>query len=269
MRTLCVAFAFVFALLGTAVAQLAPTSTDARAIMSAAHRADAGDRARARLSMTLTDASGGSRTRTLVSRQLRFSGGRRSMLVFESPADVRGTGLLTVDYTDGTRADDQWIYLPSVRRSTRIASDGRAGSFAGSDFAYADFTVADPALYDVRLVTQEEVVEGEPCWVIEATPREARTRTETGYTKVQLWIGKRTLLALRMKGFMTGGRTKFVVQQNVRVVSGIPTAHRVVARTVVNGRVASQTVIERTDVAYGDASIVEADFSTQRLERGL
>ena len=62
-------------------------------------------------------------------------------MIFESPSDVQNTGLLSVDY-DGAKDDDQWLYLPSLHKATRISSGDKSGSFMGTDFTYSDMTQA-------------------------------------------------------------------------------------------------------------------------------
>ena len=53
---------------------------------------------------------------------------------FDSPKDVKGTATLT--FTHKLDPDDQWLYLPALKRVKRITSDNRSGSFVGSEFAY-------------------------------------------------------------------------------------------------------------------------------------
>ncbi len=77
-----------------AAAQVAPTETDARKIMEAVEGQKEGDKTKGRLKMTITDRSGRSRERVVLSRGMLFDGGRRQLMHFESPADVRNTGLL-------------------------------------------------------------------------------------------------------------------------------------------------------------------------------
>ncbi len=246
-----------------------PASTaDPRVVMEAASRLDAGDRVVARLRMTITDGQGRARVRDMALRSMAFSGGRKSIMHFESPADMRGTGLLSVDHAGGA-TDEQWLYLPSLHRATRIAASRRSGSFVGSDFTFADLTARDPDDFHLRMVTQNVVVNGEACWHIEATPRTPAVRDETGYERVELWVAKSNLVVLRSKGTMGQGRAKYVQLEDVRRIDGVWTARRIVARTVRNERLESQTALERRDVRYNDATVRDTDFTVQSLERGL
>jgi hypothetical protein len=251
-----------------AEAQLAPGTTDARAVLTAMERQDTGDRAVARLRMTITGSGNHRRERTLSSRSMRFAGGTKTLLFVESPADMRGTGLLSIDQREAARDDEQWLYLPSVHRATRIGATGRSGAFLGSDFSYGDLTVIEPDDFEVRMLDADAVIDGEPTWQIEATPRNATVRQRVGYTRLELWVSKRSLLPIRSKGTMAGGRMKYIALMDVRAVAGVQTAHRLVARTVHDGRVESETVLERLSLRYGDTGVTEADFTVPRLERG-
>ncbi len=252
----------------SALATPAPTTTDPRVIMEAAARQEAGDRVVARVRMTITDGQGRSRVREMSLRSMEFEGGRKSILHFESPADMRGTGLLSVDHVEGD-ADEQWLYLPSLHRATRIAASRRSGSFVGSDFTFADLTARDPDDFTLRMLARDVVVNGEACWHIEALPRTDAIREELGYERIEVWVSKGNLLPLRTKATMGQGRAKYVQLEDVRRIDGVWTAQRVVARTVRGERLESQTVLERRDVRYNDASVRDSDFTVQSLERGI
>lgn len=249
-------------------AQLAAGTTDPRAVLEAVERQDIGNRAVARVRMTITDASNRRRERMLSSRLIRFSGGTKTLLFVESPADMRGTGLLSIDEREAARDDAQWLFLPNVHRATRIGVTGRSGAFLGSDFSYSDLTVLEPDDYDARMLDANTTIDGEATWHIEALPRNAAVRERTGYTRLEIWVSKRSLLPIRSKGTMGGGRAKYMALLDVRPVSGVQTAHRLVARTVRDGRLESETVIERLSLRYEDASVTDADFTVPRLERG-
>src|SRR5688572_31679479 len=89
-----------------------PSDTkDPRAIMRAASANRGGERSESRMKMTIRDPSG-ARERIMVNKSLRVSGGRKTLIWIESPADVRGTGFLGIDYDAGARTDEQWLYLP-------------------------------------------------------------------------------------------------------------------------------------------------------------
>jgi Outer membrane lipoprotein-sorting protein len=238
---------------------------DGLAIMERAHARDLGDRMLARVHMTIRG-SGPVRERSMVVRARRFSGGIARLIRFESPADVRSTGLLTRDYDAGELSDEQWLYLPGLRSSTRIATARRSGSFVGSDFSYADLTRPDPARYRHRTLAAERV-DGFDCWVVESVPLADATISETGYTRLESWITRDGAFPLRIKATMVGGRVKYLAAQGLRPVKGVLTPRALVARVVAQGKVESETVLEQPEVDYDVPSVGEDDFRVEQLER--
>ena len=129
----------------------------AREIMQKVNDRDDGDNQTLDMEMILIDKRGNKRKRSI--RSFRKDKGKDtySILFFLTPADVKNTGFLTYDYKEKDKDDDQWLYLPALRKSKRIASDDKSGSFMGSDFNYSDLT--EPALedYDFHLMKEVEV----------------------------------------------------------------------------------------------------------------
>lgn len=255
---------------GAPARALSPTETDPSVIMHAVEERPTGDRQVGHLQITIQDKSGRERTRSLVTRAMQFDGGTKQLLIFESPADVRGAGLLSIDYADGDATDDQWLYLPSLGRTTRIASGDKSGSFMGTDLTYADMTQKDPDAYDYTMIDANAEVDGEPCWLIEARPRTEKEKSETGYLKTHLWISKEKGLALRIKAWVIAGkRLKYTQFGDFKQIDGIWIPHKVTVRTMRDGALESQSILQFTDLKLNQPDVTEADFTEQRLERGL
>ena len=106
--------------------------------------------------------------------------GDRSLFVFDEPRDVRGTAFLVHAKTQG--ADDQWLYLPALKRVKRINSANRSGSFMGSEFAYEDMTPPEVEQFAYRYLRDEACGEL-TCTVVERTPRDERS----GYRRQVVW----------------------------------------------------------------------------------
>lgn len=247
-----------------------PSSTDPMAIWESVQNRDLGDRMLGRMTMVITDASGHTRSRTLVTRALKYGEGRKSIMFFESPADVRNTGLLSFDYDEGSKDDDQWLYLPSVHKSTRIASHDKSGAFMGSDFSYADMTKRDPKDYVVTMLQNSVMVQNEECWLVEAKPRTDRTRDETGYVKTHVWISKNKQMPLQIKAWVQQGKKlKYLTFSNVKKTDGIWTAHTLTAKTVRGNEIESTTQITYQELRYNDPGVYSEDFTQRRLEQGL
>lgn len=270
MKHPLILLAAVAVLVPSAAGAVSPDETDARKIMTAVEDRVEGDKGTAKITMTITDDSDRKRVRVIRSRAMTFDGGTKQLMIFESPADVRNTGLLSIDYDDGAKTDDQWLYLPSLRKTTRISSGDRSGSFMGSDLTYADMTRADPADYDYSVVKASASVGGEDCWLIESRPKTAKAKNETGYLKTQWWVSKSKLMPLQGKMWIAKGkRIKQLRFGGVKKIDGIWTATKISARTLRGGKVESTTVLLFEGMKFGDPTVKAADFSQRRLEQGL
>ncbi len=103
--------------------------------MQAVDDRDDGDDGISDLEMTLIDKRGNKRVRKIRSFSKDFGEDDYQLMFFLSPADVKDTGFLTFDYDDDDRDDDQWLYLPALKKTKRIATGDKSGSFMGSDFS--------------------------------------------------------------------------------------------------------------------------------------
>ena len=249
---------------------LDPNTSDPRAIMSAAEDREARDNTQMRLSITITDDKGRERSRQVQVRAMQFPEGSKQIVLFEKPADLAGAGLLSVDYKDGSQDDDQWLYLPSVGKTTRIASADKSGSFMGTDLSYADMTRKDPNAYDYKMLEQSAQVDGMDCWHIEATPKTEKEQKETGYAKTEIWVAKDSMIPVQVKAWvLEGKRLKYTKLGDIREVDGTSVAHMVTVRTTKSGEVESTSVLVTSDLKFNSPDVTEADFTEQRLERGL
>lgn len=109
--------------------------------------------------------------------------GDKSLTIFDEPKDVRGTALLT--YSHKTDDDDQWLYLPAVKRVKRIASKNKSGPFMGSEFAFEDLSSQEVEKYTYKYLRDEPCPGSkETCFVMERYPIDENS----GYTRQVAWI---------------------------------------------------------------------------------
>lgn len=249
---------------------LDPNTTDARAIAQAVESRENGDRMVSSVTFTVSDAAGRKRVRKTVQRTLDFPGGTKMILFFDSPADVRDTGLLSIDYDEGSKEDDQWLYLPSLHRATRIATSDKSGSFMGTDISYSDMTKRDTRVYDYQLLEKSVKVGNEECWLIEARPKTEKEKRETGYVKSQVWVSKQKLLPLQVKVWVNEGKKlKYLKFGRIEQIDGIWIARELAVRSVRNDKVESETLMTIDAIKLGDDSVTDALFTERRLEQGL
>ncbi len=251
-------------------ADIKPDETDARKIMTAVIKRDNGDKMTARLKMSVKDSSGSERNRIARSFELDFESGTKRVFMFEDPSDVRNTGFLSVDYDDGKKDDDQFLYLPNLKKTSRIASSAKSGSFMGTDFTYADMTDPDPADYEYKILKQSTKVAGEECWLIAARPVSAKAKEETGYIDSQNWVSKSKLMTVQLKARVRAGKKlKYMKWADIKNVNGVWRSHLLTARIVRNKEVQSESTILYMDLKLGQET-VNADIFTQRfLEAGI
>lgn len=150
---------------------------------------------RARLDMLLVNAQGDETTRQLTIDTLEGdSDGDRSRVQFESPADVRGTRMLTWSHKTGN--DDQWLYLPAVKRVKRINAANKSGAFMGSELAYEDLGSQEPEKYRYRWL-QDSEVNGRACDLLERVP----VSRQSGYARHVLCLDREYQLPLHIDYF--------------------------------------------------------------------
>lgn len=169
-------------------------------IMDKVYNNPEGDDTQGNLTMTLTNNRGESRVRTL--KQYMKDDGKmeKKIMFFTTPADVRNTSFMNWSYSDG-RADDQWIYLPALKRTKRISSDGKSDYFMGSDFTYDDLGDRHPNQDEHKLL-REESIDGKACYVVESTPREAGYI----YSRTITWVMKDNFIGLKREFYDDGGK---------------------------------------------------------------
>ena len=136
------------------------------------------------LHMVLRTADGKEAEREMRLLELEVAGdGDKSLTVFDAPKDVEGTALLT--WTHKTADDDTWLYLPSLSRVKRIASNNKSGSFMGSEFAFEDIGSQEVEKFTYKYL-KDEKVDGQDCTVVEQIPAYANS----GYSKIIVWRDK-------------------------------------------------------------------------------
>lgn len=133
------------------------------------------------LTMSLKDRRGHERFRQMRVLTLeRKDDGDWSLSIFDEPADVKGTAMLT--YSHGLEPDDQWLYLPALKRVKRIASQNKSGRFMGSEFAFEDLSSFEVEKFRYTFLRQE-IYDGKACFVTEWVP----AYEHSGYSRQIVW----------------------------------------------------------------------------------
>ncbi|MBL1261353.1 MAG: outer membrane lipoprotein-sorting protein [Thiotrichaceae bacterium] len=138
----------------------------------------------ASLEMLLRNRHGETSERQMRNKTLEVANdGDKVIIIFDTPRDVKGTAFLS--FTHKLEADDQWLYLPALKRVKRIASRNKAGPFMGSEFAYEDIASQEVEKYSYRYI-KDETFDGRDHFIIERDPVDPRS----GYKRQRVWIDK-------------------------------------------------------------------------------
>ena len=162
-----------------------------REIVDKAYNLPAGDDVTSTLTMTLENKSGQTRVRKIKQFSKDFGKVEKSIMFFLSPADVKNTSFMNWTY-DGDKSDDQWIYLPALKKVKRISSDSKSDYFMGSDFTYDD--LGDRKLdADTHKLLREETLDGHECYVVESISKDE----DYMYSKTITWIRKDNFVGMK------------------------------------------------------------------------
>jgi hypothetical protein len=249
----------------------ATTLSDPRVIMQKVYDREDGNHSVMDMEMILIDKNGAQRTRQVKSygRDAGPDGkDSESIMFFLSPADVKNTGFLSYDYYDDAKDDDQWLYLPALKKVKRIASSDKSSSFMGTDFTYSDMNERHIKNYDYKLL-KEDLVNGDKVWVIEATPITEKEKEETGYTKTISFVRQDNFVVIRALSFVEkGSRLKYMDTKKLELIDGVWVASEVTMTTKKDKETLHQTVLKLTNVKFNQPQPADT-FSTRRLEKGL
>lgn len=153
------------------------------------------DDMQAEMEMVMINKAGQKRVRELMSYSKKDKSDdiEKSIMRFLSPADVKGTGFLSIDNPQG--ADEKYLYLPAMRRPRRLSSDERGGSFMGSDFSYEDISesVED---YIYTIIGTEEI-DGQQVYIVESIPRTKEIEKDVEFARKISWVRKDNFVLIK------------------------------------------------------------------------
>lgn len=206
-----------------------------------------GDTRQSELSMKLINKRGAVRERRLVSYSIDVGEekrDRKSIMFFEYPGDVKGTGFLTWDYDEPGKDDDKWLYLPAMKKTRRISgSSARQDYFTGSDFTYDDMG-SRSVDEDTHELLGEEIIDGYKCWKLESVPKDKR---DIFSRKIAL-IRQDCLIPVRVEYYDKLGRLhRRLEMSDIARVDGFWVARKMHMSNVQTGH---QTILEIKNPKY-------------------
>lgn len=210
--------------------------------------------------MILRNAAGQQSTRELRFQTLERENedvGDKTLVVFESPRDVEGTALLS--HAKILEPDDQWLYLPALKRVKRISSANKSGPFVGSEFAFEDFTATELNKYTYRYIGEEPCGEF-TCDVVERFPR----YENSGYTRQLSFVDQKHYQVRKVEFYdRKDSLLKTLTLNDYRNYNDI---WRAQTFSMVNHQTGKET-----DIVYGDydfsTGLDEGDFQRGVLTR--
>lgn len=185
--------------------------------------------------MTLINAQKQKRDRTMTMIALEKKSGNKSLMTFITPNDVYGTKFLT--YEHNTKDDDQWLYMPSIKRVKRIASKSKSGSFMGSEFSYEDLSSFHVSKYVFKGEAKVKTYKGKKVYVGDRKP----TSKSSGYTKQTSWVDAKTFLIQKVEYYdRKHSLLKTAVFEDYKKISG---SWRIGKMTMTNHQNGKKTIL--------------------------
>jgi outer membrane lipoprotein-sorting protein len=185
--------------------------------------------------------------------------GDMSLSIFDNPRDVKGTAFLTHSHKIGD--DDQWLYLPALKRVKRISSRNKSGSFMGSEFSYEDIASQEVEKYTYRWL-RDEIYDGRDCFVSERYPVDKKY---SGYSRMVSWMDKEEYRPLKMEYYDRKNallKTLTITDYN----QYLGRFWRAGEMHMINHQSGKSTELRFTDYRFG-TGLEEADFTQTSLKR--
>lgn len=150
---------------------------------------------RADMQMILRSPDGRESVRDMRIKTLEIEdNGDKALTIFDQPRDISGTAFLSFSNIVGP--DDQWIFLPAVKRVKRIATRNKSGPFVGSEFAFEDMTSFEVEKFTFNYL-RDETYKGMETYVVEQRPIDKYS----GYTRQLVWVDKEHYRAHKIEFF--------------------------------------------------------------------
>jgi len=220
-----------------------------------------GDNMQGDLSMILINSRGDERVREIKQFTKDFGAVDKKIMFFMSPADVRNTSFMSWSYDDPTKNDDQWIYLPALKKVKRISSDSKGDYFMGSDFTYDDLGDRHP-LDDTHRIVREEVVNGKSTYVVESIPKDK----DYMYSRTITWINRDSWIGLKKEFYdEDGDLLKILMVEDQQVFDGIT----VITKMRMNNIQKKQSTVMSFSNVVVNKGIADDNFTERIMRRGL
>jgi outer membrane lipoprotein-sorting protein len=262
MKTLKITSVLIALIMATGfTSQLVAQELTAREIVDKVYNLPTGDDQTSDLTMTLINKSGKQRIRKIKQFTKELGDVEKSIMFFQSPADVKNTSFMSWTYDDESKSDDQWIYLPALKKTKRISSDSKSDFFMGSDFTYDD--LGDRKLDDdTHELLDVETIDGVDYYLVESTPKDE----DYMYSKTKTWIRKDHFIGLKKEFYDEDEELlKILKIKKFEEISGFLV---ITNSEMENVQKNHRTTMELSDVEI-NTNIPASKFSERMMTRGM
>ena len=233
-------------------------------IMKQVYKREKGDDASAEITFTTTFPKGNEKIRNTKRLWIDMCGqdgfSEKTLFFFLSPPEIKDTAFLTWNYEKSDKDDNQWVYLPALRKVRRIASSSKSDSFSGTEFSYADLNTRVPD-EDTHVLLRNETLSDRNCYVVESIPKDRKD----AYGRMVYWIDTDNLTVLKINYFDRKGRHLKTQKLRWELIQDIWTQTELTMENHLNG---NKTIVVIDDVRY-NTGLKENLFHERSLKRGL
>lgn len=221
-----------------------------------------------KIRMEMTDRRGKVRIRETQAFRKYFGDEKRTVIFYLAPKNIKDTAFLTYDYADNTKDDDQWLYLPAMRKVRRISASDRGDYFLGTDFSFEDIKLETRvSLEDYsRKTIAEDTINGVHCYVVEEIPISTDIAEELGHIRRESCVDDQRWIVLKSTAWdLQNKLLKTTYFKDISLVQGILTAHAI---EVENHKTGHKTRFDFSDITY-ETGVNDRIFTKNALKRGL
>lgn len=217
------------------------------------------ENSKAKMVMTLIGKNGDTSSRQIRVQSLEVKDdGDKSLTIFDEPKDVEGTAFLS--FSHATRPDEQWLYLPALKRVKRISSSNKSGPFMGSEFSFEDLSSFELEKYQYKYL-RDDTIDGMAVYVVESYP----TYEHSGYTRLVNYIDQEEYRILKTEYYdRKDALLKTLVNSDFKQFLG--QYWRAQKMTMDNHQKGKSTVLEWSNYEF-KTGVDESDFSKNALKR--
>ena len=193
----------------------------------------------------------------------------KSVISLLQPADVKDIAFLSHQWEQLDKDTQTWMFLPALDRVERMPESDRSNAFMGSDFSFSDMDGLEIELWQYRFISQDEQLDGEKVYTIEATPKPQyvkRVKDETGYSRVELWVSKDSYIVLRSKHYVANSsKMKELTVEDIRKIENIYT-FKLTMKTYKGKRLENASILMINDIEY-NTELADSMFTPGQLRQ--